>query len=236
MRLRIAWDRERWGRYAAELLIVAAGVALGLWATEWAAERQAKADVADAKQALHDELTDNFEVIRYRKQAEPCVRRRIADLRAWIVRHRAGERSALPGEIGRPGAYAILDSVWDVSKAGQAAAKMPLEERRRYAAVYDVLESFSNRQMEERDVWFEINDFAGRADLSAAELGRLNGLVGRAAAIDLALNTNYATLTKDLGLLGVRPSQELSGDSSARRILCAPFVDASSAPSPDRAS
>lgn len=230
MRLQVPGKRL-WGKYAGELLIVALGVALGLWATEWAADRRVATEVADARRALHDELTDNSEVIQFRKDAEACVRRRISDLRSWIQRQKAGERTPLPDEIGRPSSYAVLESVWDVSKAGEVAAKMPLEERRRYAAVYDVLESYSGHQQAEREVWFAINDFAGLSNLSATDLARLNGLLRRAAAIDEALNANYGTLSKDLTLLGVSPESGLPINVPARRTLCTSLDELKGAPS-----
>ena len=220
--LRLPGDRRVWGKYAAEVAIVALGVALGLWATEWAADRRADAEVRDAYAALADELADNYGSIRYRRSFEPCVRRRIGELQGWIRLHRTGSAPALPDEIGRPGAYSILDSVWDVSKSGQIAAKMPLEVRRRYAAVYDILESYADHQRRERDVWSEIGDYAGRADLTPAELARLNGLVRRAEAIDYAIAANYRTLVKDLDLLKIRPPADME-DPPSKRVFCAPF-------------
>jgi hypothetical protein len=225
MALRLPWDARFWSKYAAELVIVAAGVALGLWATEWAADRRAKAEVQDAYVALHDELTDNYEVIGFRLRAEPCVSARVAELRQWAERQRGGERTALPAQIGRPASYTILDSVWDVSKAGQVASKMPLEERRRYAAVYDVLESFAGHQRAERDVWFDINDYAGLSQLSQGELARFNGLVERAAALGDSLSTGkYRTLFKDLALLGVNAPAELPADQPSGKTLCTPLA------------
>jgi hypothetical protein len=223
MPVRLPGGARTWSKYAAELLIVAVGVALGLWATEWAADQSSSREVRDASRALHDELGDNYAAINFRKDAEPCIRRRIDDLRGWIAQQKAGSRTPLPDEIGRPGSYAMLDSVWDVSKAGQVAAKMPLEERRRYAAVYDVLESFSGHQVAERELWFEIGDFAGSSDLDARELARLSGLVSRAAARNDALSSNYKTLVDDLRRLGVKSPPNLPADLGARKILCTSF-------------
>lgn len=223
MRLRLPGGSRTWGKYVSELLIVAAGVALGLWATEWADDRRTQREVNDAYKALEDELTDNLAAVRFRKSMEPCVRRRISELRSWIGRQGSGERRALPAEIGRPASYALLDSVWEVSKSGQIAAKMPLEERRRYAAVYDVLERSSEHQKEERQVWFSIGDYAGLSELHATDLARLNGYVSRAAAIDEALSLNYGTLSKDLALLKIAPPSEPLADLPGRRTLCTPL-------------
>jgi hypothetical protein len=218
--------RERygtWWKYAAELLIVAAGVVLGLWASEWAADRKAEAEVSDAYRALNRELVENLGAVKFRHRVEPCVRRRIADLRGWIGRQGTAERTPLPAEIGRPGSLTVPASVWDVSKAGQVAAKMPLETRLRYAAVYDSLENFSELQLSERDVWFAIGDFAGLADLSGPERARLHGLVSRAAAFDEALRANYPGMLNDFARLGVKASAEMPDGMLARRAICQPL-------------
>jgi hypothetical protein len=223
MRLQLPGGHRTWWKYAAELLIVAAGVVLGLGASEWAADRRAKAEVGDAYQALNRELVENLGAIKFRHQVEPCVRRRISELQNWIARQGTGARTPLPAEIGRPGSVTVPASVWDVSKAGQVAAKMPLNTRLRYAAVYDSLENFSELQLSERDVWFAIGDFAGLRDLPAPELARLNGLVSRAAAFDEALRANYPDMVKDFARLGVRDSGEMPAGLLARRAICQPL-------------
>lgn len=214
-----------WGKYAAELVIVAVGVALGLWATTWASDRTARTEVSDAYQALNRELFGNLNAVRFREQVAPCVRDRVSELRGWIGRHSAGERTPLPAEVGRPGAATLGASVWDVTKAGQVASKMPLEARLRYAAVYDSLENFSELQISERDVWFAIGDFAGLADVPAPELARLQGLVSRAAAFDEALSSNYPNIIRQFAQLGVTGDRPLRRGLVARRAICQPFLD-----------
>jgi hypothetical protein len=223
MRLQLPGGHRTWGKYAAELLIVAAGVVLGLWASEWAADRRAETEVSDAYRALNSELLENFGTVKFRHAVEPCVRRRISDLQGWISRQAAGERTPLPNEIGRPGSIAVFSSVWDVSKAGQVAAKMPLAARLRYAAIYDSLDTFSDLQERERDVWFAIGDFAGLSEVPAPDRARLNGLLSRAAALDEALSLNYSNITKDFARLGVSPPVQLPGGMTARRAICQPF-------------
>ena len=118
----------------------------------------------------------------------------------------------------------ILDSVWDVSKSGQVVAKMPLEVRRRYAAVYDLFENFSALMRSEREVWFAINDHAGLSQLSSVELARLNGLVSRAAICDEMLSGISPTVVSDLGRLKVEASNEpLDVVKIRQRTICQPF-------------
>lgn len=205
-------------------MIVAAGVALGLAATQWAEDRQVRSQVNDAYDVLSDELGDNLTAVKYRQAVRPCIGRRIADLRGWIDRQSSGGSAPLPAEIGTPGMLIILDSVWDVSKSGQVVAKMPLEVRRRYAAVYDLFEYFANIQRLEREVWFSIGDYAGLSGITAAERARLNGLVSRAAIYDEALNGTAPAIVSDLARLKVEPpSEPLDVESIRQRPICQPF-------------
>jgi hypothetical protein len=212
-----------WGKYVAELLIVAAGVALGLAATQWAEDRQVQSQVNDAYDVLSDELGDNLTAVRYRHAVQPCIRGRIADLRGWIARQSRGSGATLPADMGIPGMLIVLDSVWDVSKSGQVVAKMPLEVRRRYAAVYDLFENFATIQRLEQEVWFSIGDFAGLSVLTSAERAKLNGLLSRAASYDEALS-GTSTIVSDLAQLKVEPpSEPVEVARIRKRAICQRF-------------
>ena len=224
MRLQLPGERQTWVKYAAEMLIVAAGVALGLWATQWAESRQVQAQVNDAYYVLADELGDNLWAMRFRQAVAPCVQRRIADLRRWNEQQSRGAANPLPADIGTPGSLTILDSVWDVSKSGQVVAKMPLETRRRYAAVYDLFENVASFQRLERDVWFQIGDFGGLSRISPPEQARLNGLLLRATAFDQSIGAFVPGILSDLARLKVElPNEPLDVAALRKRNICKPL-------------
>ena len=79
-----------WGKYVAELVIVAAGVALGLAATQWAEDRQVQSQVNDAYDVLSDELGDNLTAVRYRHAVQPCIRGRTPTFAAGSRGNREG--------------------------------------------------------------------------------------------------------------------------------------------------
>lgn len=213
-----------WSKAAGELLIVGVGVMLGLLATEWVASRKAKSDVNDAQAALRRELAINFEAVNYRQQISPCVRRRVTELQNWIAEQRVGDRSPLPIQIGRPSSRVPLTSVWEVAKTGQVAAKMPIEDRLRFASIYDSLVLFDRMLISERDIWFTIGDFAGRSELAASELARLNGLVVRAAAFDEAITGNINQMKGRFHALRIQPAAQDLPMLSARKAICIPFA------------
>jgi hypothetical protein len=224
MRLQLPGNSRAWGKYVAELLLVAAGVALGLAATQWAENRQVRSEVNDAYDVLSDELGDNLKAVRYRQAIGPCVRRRIADLRGWIDQQSRGGGPSLPADIGTPRTTTILDSVWDVSKSGQVVAQMPLEVRRRYAAVYDLFEEAATLHRLEREVWFAIGDHAGMSGLTPVERARLSGLVARAETYNQELGSTFPTLVSDLARLKVEtPDKPLDMASLRQRAICQPF-------------
>ena len=213
-----------WGKYLAELVIVAAGVALGLAATQWAEDRQVEVQVNDAYAVLSDELGDNLTAVRYRQAIQPCIRSRITDIRGWIERQSRGSDAPLPSDMGIPGMPIVLDSVWDVSKSGQVVAKMPLEVRRRYAAVYDLFENFETIRRLEQEVWFSIGDFAGLSEVTSAERARLTGLLARATSYDEALSGTFPTIVSDLAQLKVEPPSEPVEFARVRkRAICQPI-------------
>lgn len=224
MRWRLPRKTDAWGRYAADLLLVAAGVALGLWATQWAQNREVQSHVSDAYDVLADELGDNLWAMRFRQAVGPCVKRRIAELREWNEHQSRGAAGPLPADIGTPGSLTVLDSVWDVSKSGQVVAKMPLDVRRRYSAVYDLFENVATFQRLERDVWFSIGDYGGLSRLSPTERARLNGLLLRAEMFDDSLTALVPGILSDLGRLKVeQPSEQVDMAALNKRAICQPL-------------
>jgi hypothetical protein len=225
MRFELPVVSRAWGKYVGELVIVAVGVALGLAATQWAEDRQVRSQLNDAYDVLSDELGDNLQAVRYRQAVRPCVRRRIADLRGWIERQSRGVGGPLPADLGNPGALIVLDSVWDVSKSGQVVAKMPLEVRRRYAAVYDLFETVATLQRAERDVWFSLGDHAGLSQMTPLERARFNGLVSRAEIYDELLSSTFPTIVNDLARLKVEPPSSTPNIAGIRRrAICQLFT------------
>lgn len=225
MRLNLPGVPQAWRTYASELLIVAAGVALGLWATQWAEDRQVESQVNDAYDVLSDELGDNLHAMRYRQAVAPCIQRRIADLQQWNEQQPHGATNPLPVNIGTPGSLIILDSVWDVSKSGEVVTKMPLEARRRYAAVYDLFENIATFQRLERGVWFAIGQYGGLSNPSPSERARLNGLLLEAATYDESLRALFPGILDDLARLKVeQPTEQLDGSELRKRDICKPLT------------
>jgi hypothetical protein len=225
MRLRFTGVPQAWKTYASELLIVAAGVALGLWATQWAEDRQVESQVSDAYDVLSDELGDNLYAMRFRQAIAPCVQRRIADLRRWNEQQSRGVTNPLPLDIGTPGSLTILDSVWDISKSGQVVAKMPLEARRRYAAVYDLFENVATFQRLERSAWFAIGQYGGLSDSSPSERARLNGLLLEVETYDQSLRALFPGILDDFARLKVeQPSAQLDLSDLRKRDICKPLA------------
>jgi hypothetical protein len=169
---------------------------------------------------LSDELADNLEAVRDREAVQPCLRQQIAYLRKWTEQQSQSGDTALPPDIGNPGMPLILDSVWDVSKSGQVVAKIPLEVRRRYAAVYDLFERFATVQQLEREVWFSLSDYGGLSKVTPAEAARLNGLLSRAEIYDEALSRTVRAVVSDLAKLKVEPSEPPDLGSVRQRAIC----------------
>lgn len=224
MRIRLPGERRTWAKYIGELLIVGIGVALGLSATEWAAARRTKADVQDARLSLNRELATNFESVRFRDQIQPCVSRRLEELQQWTARQRLANNGRLPFEIGRPGWRIMRTSVWDVTKAGEVASKMPLDDRLEYAQAYDFLENFERLLREDAAIWLDIGYFAGTSDLTAVELRQLRGLVSRAKAYAEALAANHREIVPHLNQMGIKSDTPLPAGHAARKALCQPLA------------
>jgi hypothetical protein len=123
------WHGPR--EFAKELLTIMLGVLMALGAEQVAETLHWNREVSEARDALKDEMLSNARSARYSALEDTCALARLDEFAAWA---RGGPR---PFAVNQAAFPTLGDSVWDVAKTGQAAARMPLKERLAYAQFYN---------------------------------------------------------------------------------------------------
>ena len=226
-----------WREFINEIAVIVTGIVIALSGEQIVEWFHWRAVVAETRDALNSELAGNLGVVQARIDLQPCIARRLAELRTVFVAHGKSQRVTLKLPLGQPQFPHIQTNVWDTALAGQGAAHMPVELQLRYAAIYDGLKWFQEKTTEqEAQAWSHLAaiddpDMMNESDWSALHQWRA---VAQVLADKLDANLEpYArkgeavpTMFDKATALGVqavpfafRPASQAARDAFCRAIL-----------------
>jgi hypothetical protein len=191
-----------WREFAGEVGIIVLGVLIALGAEQMIEAIHARREVAEFRSAVDVELATDLAAYRFRIQQEPCVKRRLGELRQWLDADRAGKPLVPAGEIGRPSLYGFLSSVWK-SSSPDVMNHLSLETRERYAGRYDFNALVDSQLDQEEEIWRSLNAFNGASRFSAEDRQKIADLAYRAKSVDELVVANYpwfAHAAADMGI------------------------------------
>ena len=84
MKLSMLRPREGWRAFAGEVGVVVLGVLLALGAQEIAETVDDRSEAAATRESLANEIEESLAVLELRKAAQPCIDRRLTELRAIV--------------------------------------------------------------------------------------------------------------------------------------------------------
>jgi hypothetical protein len=193
-----------WRAFAGEVGIIVLGVLIALGAEQLIQTIHSRSEVAQFRSAVDLELATTLAAYRYRIEQEPCVKRRLGELRTWLDSDRAGKPLVPIGEIGVPSNYSFLTSVWK-SSSPNVMNNLSLETRERYAGLYDFAGLVDGQISQEEEIWRSLNAFNGSA-LSAEDRKKIEDLAYRAKSVDDLVFKNYPWFTHSAAEMGIAPA------------------------------
>jgi hypothetical protein len=205
MRIRLPKPLNGWREFAGEVGIIVLGVLIALGAEQLIETIHSRSEVAQFRSAVDVELSRDLAVYRYRIHQEPCVKRRLGELRKWLDADRAGKPLVPAGEIGRPSLFSFLTSVWK-SSSPNVMNNLSLETREGYASLYDFVALTDDQLGQEEEIWRSLNAFNGRSQFSAEDRTKISDLAYRAKSIDEVVFGNYDWFAHDAGAMGIAPA------------------------------
>src|SRR3954451_15928664 len=158
MRVHLPKPLHGWREFLGEVGIIVIGVLIALGAEQLIQTVRSQREVAQFRSAVDLELATTLAAYRYRIDQEPCVKRRLGELRRWLEPSRAGTTLARAGEIGRPSLYSFLTSVWK-SSSPNVMNNLSLVTRERYAGLYDFAGLVDGQLDQEAEIWRSLNAF-----------------------------------------------------------------------------
>ena len=145
-----------WRAFVGEVGIIVVGVLIALGAEQVVEGIHWRDEVAAERSSLVSEADDNVGTVASRQRQQPCVDRRLQEIRTLIERHHRGEPLGLSGEIGRPTSETASRGTWQIALAGQALPHMSDKEKLAFSDSFDDFELWARIMVEEKAIWLRL--------------------------------------------------------------------------------
>ena len=145
-----------WRAFVGEVGIIVVGVLIALAAEQLVETIHWKNEVAAERASLLQEASDSLAGVRARETQQPCVDRRLAEIRTVLGRHHRGEPLGLAGTIGRPTRQTATRGTWQIALAGQALAHMSHDEKLAFSAAFGDFDLWDRNVAEEGQSWLRL--------------------------------------------------------------------------------
>jgi hypothetical protein len=195
------WDAVGW-----ELAIVTLGVVIALGAQQIVEGMSDRSTASETRAEVTDELNSNLMSLALRQAAEPCVQRRLNDLRAIVTEWEKTGSFATPKWVSQAPMIVIELSRYDASQSAGRLALLSGEEQYRMGAIAARLRKFDQWQTAERVPWGRLRALqSGASSLSKNDQADIRGALQDASTLDYMAKVNVAEALPMARKFGFRP-------------------------------
>ena len=156
MHLHLPKPLHGWREFVGEVGIIVIGVLIALAAEQVVETIHWRNEVAAERASLLKEASDSLGGVRAREAQQPCVDRRLAEIRTVLERHHRGKTLGLVGAIGRPTRQTATRGTWQIALAGQALAHMNLNEKLAFSAVFGDFDLWDRSLTDDGQSWLRL--------------------------------------------------------------------------------
>jgi hypothetical protein len=142
-----------WNAVAWELVIVTVGVLLALGAQQVAQTLNERREAADTRAALTGEIKESLAVLELRRAAQPCIDRRLNELRAIVNQWGRTGSFKTPHWVSQATWFAFDTARFEAAQSAGRLALLPSEEQYRFGLIVSSLRTFRELQLRETDAW-----------------------------------------------------------------------------------
>ncbi|MEA3001625.1 MAG: hypothetical protein QOH81_413 [Sphingomonadales bacterium] len=211
-------------RFLREFVGVTMGVLLALileQAVEYWRERER---VFDTRASMDEEVADFAEIDSLRMRLDPCVRRKLDQLDAFVAGR--GPRAPLRN-VGRPNYYFSSRGAWNSNVADQLARHFGAATVKQYGELYQGMNEYLSLSRDEQTAWVTLQTLEGDADpIDPQRKARLREAIAQARNLHLLLAATASQMLKDAHIVGVAPNGTLRGLKIRSAPICLPLATA----------
>lgn len=175
-----------WNAVAWELAIVTLGVVMALAAQQTVEALHDRNTATQTRAEVSEELSSDLMSMVLRSRAEPCIDRRLGELRALLLRWERTGTFPTPTWVAQAPVIEVETSRYDSANSSGRLALLPGEEQYRMGALVNRIRQFNDWQFKERLLWGRLRALQqGAHALSDIDKSELR------AALQDASSTNY---------------------------------------------
>jgi hypothetical protein len=215
-----------WRELVGEVGIIVIGVLIALGAEQLVEWRHWQHEAEETRAALRVELARAFGSFQFILARQDCADRRLDQLEAWLDESHEGDRPNFAGPIGVPSRYTILTGAWEVAKSGQAAWRMPLKERLRFAHLYGAIQAFSDEAELGHEAWQGLDGYGNAEPVNHDDRVRMRGLIAAARHSSAMVRIYPQFIVPDATLLKIEPEKRPGTNPAGDRAFCKPLIAA----------
>lgn len=147
---------RRWQKLVSEIGTIVVGVLIALAAGQTVDMLHWRQEVETERQALLAEVRDNLSGVQARILLEPCVERRLSELKVVFDRKSRGEPLGITGLVGLPVPRGGSRGSWNIALAGQGITHMPHAEQLDFSNAFSNYENWDAIRTDERTAWVRL--------------------------------------------------------------------------------
>ena len=182
-----------WNAVAWELGIVTLGVLIALGAQQIAEAVHDRSTAAQTRAEITDELSSDLMSVVLRRSAEPCVERRLDELRAIVAEWERTGAFETPKWVAQAPVIEVELSRYDAAVSAGRTALLAGDEQYRMGAVAVRMAKFNEWQFAERLPWGRLRALQfGATALSAGDRATIREALQDAATMDYEIKVLIA--------------------------------------------
>ena len=174
-----------WREFLGEVGIIVLGVMIALTADKVAQHVTDKDTASDTRAVIADELNDGLAAMALRQATEPCIERRLSQLRALLVEWRKTGRFDTPQWVAQTPIIEISLARYQAEQSAGRLTLLPGDEQYRMGAVIEGLNRFDRLQRDERLAWGQLRALQlGAEALSDEDRSNILAALQEASTLD----------------------------------------------------
>jgi hypothetical protein len=159
-----------WRAFAGEVGVIVLGVLIALAAQQAAESVNERREAADARAVVVGEIEESLTILKLRQSVQPCIDKRLQDVRAIVDQWGRTGSFTTPRWIGQAPWFVSTSVRLEAAQSAGRLALLPSQEQYRIGLVSSTLRNFREIQVAEMDAWAKLRMLQSGADaLSASD-------------------------------------------------------------------
>jgi hypothetical protein len=169
-RLRIPTPIGGWRVFIGEVGVIVLGVLIALAAQQAAESLNERREAAVTRATLTTEIEEILAILALRQAAQPCIDRRLRELRVIVNEWGRTGSFKTPGWVSQATWFALNTPRFDAAQSAGRLALLPSDEQDRFGSVVAGLRNFRDIQQRESQAWSTLRMLqSGPEALSASD-------------------------------------------------------------------